>query len=31
MSVIVMTGVFYLYWVIDWFLTRTRIGKRFFF
>ena len=31
MSVIVMTGVFYLYWVIDWFLTRTRIGKRIFF
>ena len=31
MSVIVMTGVFYLYWVIDWLLTRTRIGKRIFF
>ncbi len=30
MSVIVMTAMFYLYWVGDWFFTRTRVGKRIF-
>lgn len=31
MSVIVMTGLFYLYWIVDWFLRKTKAGRRIFF
>ena len=30
LSVIVMTGAFYMYWCVDWFFTKTRIGRKLF-
>lgn len=30
MTIIVMTGVFYAYWVIDWFLRKTCLGRKLF-